>query len=145
MPPSCAECLEIWKPQLPGAFRDCTGIALLSRQRRTRVKQVPIPCIRFIFLFHKLSVLFSFQSVPQTFIIVPVCPHKFNNAQHRPDAYYNSRVRQCLWLQIGNLEKVPTCIAVLVHSDNTVPITPAPLTGTPSDNLKMRNFRLTQY
>ena len=27
-PPSCADCLEIWEPQPPGALRDCPGIAL---------------------------------------------------------------------------------------------------------------------
>jgi hypothetical protein len=28
LPPSCADCLEIWKPQLPAALRACPGIAL---------------------------------------------------------------------------------------------------------------------
>jgi len=28
LPLSCADCLEIWKPQPPGTFRGCTGIAL---------------------------------------------------------------------------------------------------------------------
>jgi len=26
--PSCANCLEIWEPQPPGALRPCTGIVL---------------------------------------------------------------------------------------------------------------------
>jgi hypothetical protein len=32
LPPSCADCLEIWEPQLPGTLRactGCTGVALL--------------------------------------------------------------------------------------------------------------------
>jgi hypothetical protein len=28
LPPSRAECLEIWEPQPPGTLRDCPGIAL---------------------------------------------------------------------------------------------------------------------
>jgi len=28
LPPSCAECHEIWEPQLPGTLTACTGIAL---------------------------------------------------------------------------------------------------------------------
>jgi hypothetical protein len=28
LPPSCAECLEIWEPQPPGTLRACNGIAL---------------------------------------------------------------------------------------------------------------------
>jgi len=28
LPPSCADGLEIWEPQLPGTLRACTGIAL---------------------------------------------------------------------------------------------------------------------
>ena len=28
LPPSCADCLEIWKPQSPGNPKTCTGIAL---------------------------------------------------------------------------------------------------------------------
>ena len=26
LPPSCADCLEIWEPQLPGTLRDCPGL-----------------------------------------------------------------------------------------------------------------------
>jgi len=26
LPPSCAECLEIWEPQPPGALRACPGL-----------------------------------------------------------------------------------------------------------------------
>jgi len=26
LPPSCAECLEIWEPQPPGTLRDCPGL-----------------------------------------------------------------------------------------------------------------------
>ena len=26
LPPSCADCLEIWKPQPPGNLRDCPGL-----------------------------------------------------------------------------------------------------------------------
>jgi hypothetical protein len=29
LPPSCADCLEIREPQLPGTFRACTGIVYL--------------------------------------------------------------------------------------------------------------------
>jgi hypothetical protein len=28
LPPSCADCLEIWEPQRPGTLRACPGIAL---------------------------------------------------------------------------------------------------------------------
>jgi hypothetical protein len=28
LPPSCADCLEIWEPQTPGTLRACSGIAL---------------------------------------------------------------------------------------------------------------------
>jgi hypothetical protein len=28
LPPTCADCLEIWEPQPPGTLRDSTGIAL---------------------------------------------------------------------------------------------------------------------
>ena len=28
LPPSCADCLEIWEPQSPGTLRACNGIAL---------------------------------------------------------------------------------------------------------------------
>jgi hypothetical protein len=28
LPPSCADCLEVWEPQPPGTLRACTGIAL---------------------------------------------------------------------------------------------------------------------
>jgi hypothetical protein len=28
LPPSCAECLQIWEPQPPGTLRACPGIAL---------------------------------------------------------------------------------------------------------------------
>src|SRR5215510_10992122 len=28
LPPSCADCLEIWEPQPPGTLRACQGIAL---------------------------------------------------------------------------------------------------------------------
>ena len=28
LPPSCANCLEIWEPQPPGVYRACPGIAL---------------------------------------------------------------------------------------------------------------------
>ena len=28
LPPSCADCLEIWEPQPPGTHRACNGIAL---------------------------------------------------------------------------------------------------------------------
>ena len=28
LPPSCADCFEIWEPQLPGTLRDCLGIDL---------------------------------------------------------------------------------------------------------------------
>jgi hypothetical protein len=28
LPPSCADCLEIWEPQPPGTLRACNGIAL---------------------------------------------------------------------------------------------------------------------
>jgi hypothetical protein len=27
LPPSCADCLEIWEPQPPGTLRACNGIA----------------------------------------------------------------------------------------------------------------------
>jgi hypothetical protein len=30
LPPTCADCLEIWEPQPPGTPRACNGIALLS-------------------------------------------------------------------------------------------------------------------
>jgi len=26
LPPSCADCLEIWEPQLPGTLWDCPGL-----------------------------------------------------------------------------------------------------------------------
>jgi hypothetical protein len=26
LPPSCAECLEIWQPQIPGTLRACPGL-----------------------------------------------------------------------------------------------------------------------
>jgi len=26
LPPSCADCLEIWKPQTPGTLRACPGL-----------------------------------------------------------------------------------------------------------------------
>jgi len=26
LPPSCADCLEIWEPQPPGTLRDCPGL-----------------------------------------------------------------------------------------------------------------------
>jgi len=26
LPPSCADCLEIWEPQLPGTLRTCPGL-----------------------------------------------------------------------------------------------------------------------
>jgi len=26
LPPSCADCLEIWGPQPPGTLRDCSGL-----------------------------------------------------------------------------------------------------------------------
>jgi len=26
LPPSCADCLEIWEPQTPGTLRDCPGL-----------------------------------------------------------------------------------------------------------------------
>jgi len=26
LPPSCADCLEIWEPQTPGTLRACTGV-----------------------------------------------------------------------------------------------------------------------
>jgi hypothetical protein len=26
LPPSCADCLEIWEPQLPGTLRACQGL-----------------------------------------------------------------------------------------------------------------------
>jgi len=26
LPPSCADCVEIWKPQLPGTLRACRGL-----------------------------------------------------------------------------------------------------------------------
>jgi hypothetical protein len=29
LPPSCADCLEIWEPQAPGILRACTEIAFL--------------------------------------------------------------------------------------------------------------------
>ena len=29
LPPSCADCLEVWEPQPPGTFRACTGIVYL--------------------------------------------------------------------------------------------------------------------
>ena len=29
LPPSCADCLEIWEPQPPGTLRACNGSALL--------------------------------------------------------------------------------------------------------------------
>jgi len=28
LPPSCADCLEIWKPQPPGAIRACPSLAI---------------------------------------------------------------------------------------------------------------------
>ena len=28
LPPSCADCLEVWKPEPPGTLRACTAIAL---------------------------------------------------------------------------------------------------------------------
>jgi len=28
LPPSCADCLEMWDPQPPGTLRACNGIAL---------------------------------------------------------------------------------------------------------------------
>jgi hypothetical protein len=28
LPPSCADCLEIWEPQTPGTLRACNGIPL---------------------------------------------------------------------------------------------------------------------
>jgi len=28
LPPSCADCLEIWEPHPPGTLRACNGIAL---------------------------------------------------------------------------------------------------------------------
>ena len=28
LPPSCADCIEIWEPQPPGTIRACNGIAL---------------------------------------------------------------------------------------------------------------------
>jgi hypothetical protein len=28
LPPSCADCLKIWKPQTPGTLKACNGIAL---------------------------------------------------------------------------------------------------------------------
>jgi hypothetical protein len=28
LPPSCAECLEIWEPQPPGALRACPGLLM---------------------------------------------------------------------------------------------------------------------
>jgi hypothetical protein len=30
LPPSCADCLEIWEPQPPGTLRTCPGLALPS-------------------------------------------------------------------------------------------------------------------
>jgi hypothetical protein len=30
LPPSCADCQEIWEPQLPGALRGCTAIVFIS-------------------------------------------------------------------------------------------------------------------
>jgi hypothetical protein len=29
LPPSCADCLEIWEPQPPGTVRACPGLAFL--------------------------------------------------------------------------------------------------------------------
>jgi len=29
LPPSCADCLEIWEPQPPGTLSTCNGIALI--------------------------------------------------------------------------------------------------------------------
>jgi len=36
LPPSCADCLEIWEPQPPGTFRACTGIVYLYLYQRLR-------------------------------------------------------------------------------------------------------------
>jgi len=35
LPPSCADCLEIWEPQPPGTLRACPGIALPFQKSTT--------------------------------------------------------------------------------------------------------------
>jgi hypothetical protein len=30
LPPSCADCLEIWEPQPPGTLRGCSGLLALK-------------------------------------------------------------------------------------------------------------------
>jgi hypothetical protein len=36
VPPSCADCFEIWKPQTPEAFRACLRTAYLSQLKILR-------------------------------------------------------------------------------------------------------------
>jgi hypothetical protein len=38
LPPSCADCLEIWEPQPPGTLKACSEIALPSGDYNARNK-----------------------------------------------------------------------------------------------------------
>jgi len=48
LPPSCADCLEIWEPQHPGILRACNGIAL----------PLPLP-LPLPLLFYHIHALFT--------------------------------------------------------------------------------------
>jgi len=39
LPPSCADCLEIWEPQPPGTLRACNGIVFTSPYMHLRHEQ----------------------------------------------------------------------------------------------------------
>jgi hypothetical protein len=36
LPPSCADCLEVWEPQPPGTLRACNGIAFIKSLKYTK-------------------------------------------------------------------------------------------------------------
>ena len=52
LPPSCADCLEIWEPHPPGIFRACNGVAFTSpymhlrhEQEKLNILQLRIFCV----------------------------------------------------------------------------------------------------
>ena len=53
LPPSCADCLEIWEPQSPGTLRACKGIALPLQH----VLSITVFCFRIYRIGRRVSSL----------------------------------------------------------------------------------------
>ena len=50
LPPTCTDCLEIWKPQLPGTLRACTGLqwcCFMSRLHLPTPPAIFVPVTEF--------------------------------------------------------------------------------------------------